>query len=380
MWKFYFNESTIIDGGNILINNEYIKKKIMKTTNMIGKWYFTAYFNGKKLNTLCFNVIPKISINPLKDMFMEGESVKVVLESEYPVFYSDSSDDYSCSKLIDLGKAKVKDNTDLIGEPLKSYVSLIGFDCEWEVEYKPKLWGVRLLDNNNLIKGSRVDIRDSSYFEKSIIALFSEEENTFEVLINNASKQKILCKGIEYISLINYKQLLKEVNEIKISCDEQETSIKVVWQPSINFSKVISYFDQYEIIYDYDGPPNIVYYIKVADENNEILFEYEHITAIGENELKVNIRNNYKLSNMINIYILDYNCELCDHRKVKLSFTPKAAYIKSIKDILLSKDTFINEVDNTTLVTNVERELKDEITKLLKAAEEYARKELLLGE
>lgn len=378
MWKFGFNEITVFDNSSILINNGNIKNKIRKTTNMIGKWYFTAYFCGKKLNTLCFNIIPRINIKPLKDMFMEGESVKAVLESEYPVFYSTNSEDFSCSKLIDLGKAKITDDKGLVGESLVSYVGLVGFDVEWKVEYRPKLWGIRLLDNNsNLIKGSRVDIRDSSDFEKNIIALFSEEKNTFELLINNVSKQKILCKGIEYISLKDYKQLFKEVNEITIVCDGQETSVKVVWQPSITFSKVISSFDMAEVIYDYYGPPNIVYYVKIADEGNNIQFEYEHITVNGENELRVTIRNSYKLNNKINIYILNHNYEICDQREIKLSFTPNTALIK---DVLLLKSTFLEEVNNITLVTNGRKELKAEVAKLLKAAEEYARKELLLGE
>lgn len=375
MWKFYFDEITTFDDGKILINIENVKNKVMKKINMIGKWYFTVYFNGKKLNTISFNIIPRINIKPLKDMFMEGELVKVVLESEYPIFYSTDSEDLSCSKLINLGSASITDNKELIGEPLIGYVSLAGFDYEWQFEYRPKLWGIRLLNNDSFVKGNRIDINDICDFEKSEIILFSEEERIFEILINNASIRKIQCRNIKYISLKDYQHFFKEVNEVTFSYNEQKTSVKIVWHPSITFSRIVDFFDRYEIIYDYFGPPNIIYYVKIVTEDNYILFEDKYLTTNDEKEISFTIRNSYKLNNIINIYIFNYNYDICDYRKIKL-----ATKTTSLKDVLLSKNIFFKEASNITLVTNIKKELKDEIKRLMKAAEEFARKELLLGE
>ena len=379
IWRFGFNEIALISNGNISINTSYISKHVMNVDNAVGMWYFSVYFNSKKLNTLSFNVIPKICVNPLKNIYMEGEIVTVELNSDFPVFYSNVNE-ISCCKVIQMGTARVISSEDFEGDTLISYIGLAGLDIEQRIEFKPKIWGVRLIDTqNNKIKTNRIDLTNRKDIDNSAVSLFSEEEVELELIINNEKQRSVICKNRIIVSLSEYQQLFKEVNSIKIVKDGQACEIRVIWHPAISFINVTEQLDSQEVRYKYFGPSNILYYVMIADEYNNKLYEteYKTCTTNGEDELIIILRKADAFPELIYINILSYNFEECDKREIKICFANMTGLFK---DIVISKRKFVEEVRSIDSAQNDRNSLKYDIIRLLKAAEEYSQKELLLGE
>lgn len=293
-----FNNKIVLQGQKIIdslwLNKEYIGSIILS-------------FNYKQVTIYEKNIkiFPKISIENINQIFIEGEKVKAKLKSSHPCFYVDGS--YVNQDERTIGTAKlVYENGKVKSESCEDEIFLSGVDSYFKLNFNPKVLGFRFerKSDNSIYQNKLIKYNDIDNYRLIINGI---PENKGYLSISDLKKEvKLDQSGNVKINLEDIKSFIyNSKTYMKIKQDHREIEITIDWQPNVfNINQLNNEItDTVKFKLDYEGPRNTSLWFEAVDSSARFICKYE-VKCIGKRVIKdisIELPQNYN-SNEIVVY------------------------------------------------------------------------------
>ncbi|NSW90470.1 MAG: hypothetical protein HPY74_07305 [Firmicutes bacterium] len=382
--EYALDKITYVSHGCYIINPEIIMNNFKSIiTSYVGEWIISVYFKGCKYHSVRYNLIPFISIKPLKSSYRENEFVDVIAFSDIPCFYSDDGQDVQYQKRITFGKAKLNF---IEGKPksetLVTYVSLAGLNVEKRLEFTPKLWAAKIFNvqDRSILNSNRVDIKRAA--DLDILKILVVDDMFYDITINvNGYSEKLnFYNGYIMVSLIKYINIFHQKNKIELVRDKEVIRFDVIWSPVIKFEKLDCFQSNIRVKYLYEGPKSFNFNIIVSNEFGEIVHSSIFTTVSTRQEVFVDIdTTQFFETSSLYIKIVDDNYEMYVG-EVKVDI-PQIQHINiskhrnfTIKEIISNKENILKEFERKREFEYNANNLKQDVYKVFCAALSFAKR------
>ena len=238
----------------------------------IGEWNFILFKDGHRINELSVVILPSITIQPTKKIYLEGETVSVEVRASANCFEQEG--EYVNAKQITIGNAQIGMTGNLV------HTISLEFDCyidkcetPMHLSYSPNTWGIRMME-----------LKENKWLDPCLKSMTVGELDQFGIFICSTANHELRIKAGDDITFrtirpgynkLSVKNLLWNYGsktEIIISdCLSQEYVLSVICPTRISASKLDATQDALVTTITYNGPVNSTLEIRVFSGNKQIL-------------------------------------------------------------------------------------------------------------
>lgn len=215
-----------------------------------GKWSISLWEKQKKIDSVEFNLIPKLDIESEMKAVLEGKDVVVKIKASEKCFISEVGDYDHCTN-INLGPAVIDEiDNELKAREIEYYVYLDSIGISRRILFVPEVWGIRIQDEqrSEWSKEKNV-ILNMIKPAKTKIAVYST--GLIDVFVNGKAHHfKRGINELDYLSLIGQ---IKRKSEIVVTDNSYTEKVILACNPDCKFLELII-DNNVEVTVKYTGP------------------------------------------------------------------------------------------------------------------------------